>query len=984
MIGLRDRLRTITGGAAATPVLVLAGLNLVDEFDRSAFYALTPEIRDAFSLSDTGIGAIGVVAGAFIVATALPMGLLADRFHRVRLSAAAALLWSTMSIATGLAPALWALVIVRLLAGAGRTANEVLHPSLLGDYYEPRTLPQVFKLHRLANPLGITSAILAGFIGAQLGWQWAFILLAIPTFPLLLALLRLSEPARGATIDPEHAAQADELGAIPFAEARRRLYGIRSLKRTWITSFLIGTGAISIGQLLVLYFEQVYAFGPTARGLVTFLWGAGTVMGLFVGGSLATKAITTDNEPTLALINARSAFVFALSLWLTAGAPWAALALVGAFGVGIGTGLFQPAYYALVGRIAPARIRSQAYAWAIVHVATGALVGIVFFEIGDTQGYRLSLSILAVVVVAAGLVARSAAAFVRRDMEQADMSLATAAELRAELETTGSRALLTCRSVEVAYGPVQVLFGVDLEVRQGEIVALLGTNGAGKSTLLKAISGLVPARGGAIYFDGSDITHADGNRTAAMGIAHVPGGKAIFPTLTVREHLRLAGWLEDDDAHVAQSTQEVFELFPVLGDRREQLAGNLSGGEQQMLGLAMAFITRPKLLIIDELSLGLAPTIVADLLEVVRRFRERGAAVLLVEQSVNVALTLAERAYFLEKGEVRFDGPTAELLDRGDILRSVFLRGAAAGTPTADVDASGGMGAPSGNGQATSAPRDDTIELAAVTPATAVLEVSNVTKAFGGIVAISDASLRLHDREILGIIGPNGAGKTTLFDLISGFVAPDAGTITLAGTDITGVSPHQRARLGLGRSFQDARLVPSLSVAENLALGLDRHLEHHDHLASMLRLPAIVRLEEDVAWTVEDLVELMGLGAYRDKLVRELSTGTRRVVDLAMMIGHDPDVLLLDEPSSGIAQRETEALGPLLRRIQAEAGCAMLVIEHDMPLITAVSDRMVAMDLGRPIAEGTPDDVTRDDHVVTSYLGGDLAAIRRSGAVTPA
>ena len=982
MSRVRDRLKTATGGAAVTPVLVLAGLNLVDEFDRSAFYALTPEIRDAFALSDTGIGAIGVVAGAFIIATALPMGLLADRFNRVRLSAGAALLWSTMSIATGLAPALWALVIIRLLAGAGRTANEVLHPSLLGDYYEPRTLPQVFKLHRLANPLGITSAILAGFIGATLGWQWAFFLLAIPTFPLLLALLRLPEPARGATIDPQNAAQPNDLGTIPFAEARRRLYAIGSLKRTWITSFLIGTGAISIGQLLVLYFEQVHRFGPTARGFVTFLWGAGTVAGLFVGGSLASRAINDDDEPTLALINARSAFTFALSLWLTAGAPWVALSLVGAFGVGVGTGLFQPAYYALVGRIAPARIRSQAYAWAIVHVATGALVGIVFFEIGDTQGYRLSLSILAAVVVVAGLVARSAAAFVRRDVEQADMSLATAADLRADLEATGHRALLTCRSVEVAYGPVQVLFGVDLEVHEGEVVALLGTNGAGKSTLLKAVSGLVATRGGAIYFDGADITHADGNRTAEMGIAHVPGGKAIFPTLTVREHLRLAAWLENDQDLVKQATQEVFELFPVLHDRQEQLAGNLSGGEQQMLGLAMALITRPKLLIIDELSLGLAPAIVADLLTVVRRLRERGSAVLLVEQSVNVALTLAERAYFLEKGEVRFDGPTAELLDRGDILRSVFLQGAAGQLATPQP--SGQAAGPSGNGQATPSPSDETIELPPAPVATVALEVANLTKFFGGIVAISDASLQLHDGEILGIIGPNGAGKTTLFDLISGFLTPEAGTITLAGTDVTRTAPQHRARLGLGRSFQDARLIPSLSVAENLALGLDRHLIHHDHLASMLRLPGIVRLEEDVAWTVEDLVELMGLGAYRDKLVRELSTGTRRVVDLAMMIGHDPSVLLLDEPSSGIAQRETEALGPLLRRIQRETGCAMLVIEHDMPLITTVSDRMVAMELGTPIAEGTPDEVIRDERVVTSYLGGDLAAIRRSGAVTRA
>jgi branched-chain amino acid transport system ATP-binding protein len=156
-----------------------------------------------------------------------------------------------------------------------------------------------------------------------------------------------------------------------------------------------------------------------------------------------------------------------------------------------------------------------------------------------------------------------------------------------------------------------------------------------------------------------------------------------------------------------------------------------------------------------------------------------------------------------------------------------------------------------------------------------------------------------------------------------------------------------------------------------------------DHIASALGLPDVRELEIDVAWTVADLVELMHLGAFRDKFVGELSTGSRRVVDLAMSIAHDPTVLVLDEPSSGIAQRETEALGPLLERIRTETGCAMLVIEHDMPLITSVSDRLLALELGRVIAEGRPEDVIREPRVVSSYLGTtDSATVQRSG--TPA
>jgi branched-chain amino acid transport system ATP-binding protein len=260
--------------------------------------------------------------------------------------------------------------------------------------------------------------------------------------------------------------------------------------------------------------------------------------------------------------------------------------------------------------------------------------------------------------------------------------------------------------------------------------------------------------------------------------------------------------------------------------------------------------------------------------------------------------------------------------------------------------------------------------------------VEGLTKRFGGITAVEDVTFELKPHEILGLIGPNGAGKTTIFDMLSGLLPIDGGRIRLAGIDITHWAPDRRAAAGLGRSFQDARIFPSLTVAENIAIGLERHLPDRDHLAAVLNLPAMQQQEEDVAFTVEDLIELMGLGAFRDKFVSELSTGSRRIVDLAMAIAHDPTVLILDEPSSGIAQRETEALGPLLKRIQAEAGCAMLIIEHDMPLINSVSDEIIALELGTIICHGPPEQVMKDPAVIASYLGGDLDVIERSGART--
>jgi branched-chain amino acid transport system ATP-binding protein len=469
--------------------------------------------------------------------------------------------------------------------------------------------------------------------------------------------------------------------------------------------------------------------------------------------------------------------------------------------------------------------------------------------------------------------------------------------------------------------------------------------------------------GGTVRFDGEDITNISAVKAARKGIVQVPGGKAVFPTLTVAEHFTAGTWMfaKDDPAEVQGRIEEVLGLFPRLRERWEQMAGNLSGGEQQQLALGMAFVAKPKLLIIDELSLGLAPSVVEQLLGIVRKIHADGCPVILVEQSVNVALTIAGRAYFMEKGEVRFSGPTGELLERGDILRSVFLQGAG-----------------NGKGKASAGRARKVVDRTKP-----VLEVQDLTKRFGGITAVDGVSFTLHEGEILGLIGPNGAGKTTIFDLVSGLLPLDAGRITLRGIDVTRWGADRRAQVGLGRSFQDARIFPSMTVSENIAIGLERHLEIRDHLASALNLPAVQEMEEDVAWTVDDLIELMNLGAYRDKFVAELSTGTRRVVDLAMAIAHDPAVLILDEPSSGIAQRETEALGPLLKRIQREAGCAMLVIEHDMPLITSISDEIVALELGGVVLQDTPEKVLSDPRVVSAYLGGDLDVIHRSGTDAP-
>ncbi|MBA3744840.1 ATP-binding cassette domain-containing protein, partial [Sporichthya sp.] len=537
----------------------------------------------------------------------------------------------------------------------------------------------------------------------------------------------------------------------------------------------------------------------------------------------------------------------------------------------------------------------------------------------------------------------------------------------ADATVAGADIALGCRGIEASYGPNQVLFGVDLDVRHGEVVALLGTNGAGKSTVLRALCGLLPPSHGTTSLNGKRIDKLAPEKIAAAGLAMMPGGRGIFPTLTVSENLRLSTWLvrRDGDA-VAESRRRALELFPPLAARIDTRAGDLSGGEQQMLSMAMAMAVKPKVLCIDELSLGLAPTVVAELVDVVRDINADGVTVVVVEQSVNVALLLAERAVFLEKGRVRFSGPTGELLDRPDILRAVFL-GAAADTARTSTATSDGPSA------MTHAASDVQVD------ATPALEARGLTKRVGGITVVDGVDLVVPRGRIVGLIGHNGAGKTTVFDLLSGFLASDGGTVSLGGHDITTAPPYQRALGGLGRSFQDARLYPGLTVAETIAVALDRHPASRDPLAVALWLPAAFDVHDAVQVRVEELLETLGLTRYRDHPTGELSTGTRRIVELACVLAQEPDVVLLDEPSAGVAQREAEALVPVLRRVQSDLSCAMVVVEHDMALMANLCDSLVALETGRVIAEGTPAEVLAHPAVISSYLGTDEAFLARSG-----
>ncbi len=234
--------------------------------------------------------------------------------------------------------------------------------------------------------------------------------------------------------------------------------------------------------------------------------------------------------------------------------------------------------------------------------------------------------------------------------------------------------LLRLERVEASYGPIAALRGLDLEVRSGELVCLIGANGAGKSSTLRAVSGLLPVSRGRIVFDGREIHRLEAAEILAAGIAHCPEGRRVFPHLTVRENLELGAYVRRDRRAVAEDLERVCAHFPVLAERRRQMAGTLSGGEQQMLAIGRALMARPRLILFDEPSLGLAPTMVETTFAIIADIRRRGTTVLMVEQNAYLALRMADRGYVMETGRIVLEGPAGELL-ANDHVRRAYLGG---------------------------------------------------------------------------------------------------------------------------------------------------------------------------------------------------------------------------------------------------------------------------------------------------------------------
>jgi ABC-type branched-subunit amino acid transport system ATPase component/sugar phosphate permease len=680
-MSLKEVFRT----AGAATVALLGGLVFIDAIDTAGFSVLGPDIQKSLHMSDSTLGIVGAIGGLLLFAAAVPLGYLGDRFRRTFIVGVCSTLWATFALLTGAVQAVWQLFITRTVAGIGKANEQPVHNSLLADAYPIEGRSRIYAIHRAAQPIGlVVGPALAGGVaavaGGSAGWRWSFAILAIPAGVLGIAAFVLREPKRGGREQMAVlGAELDGADELPIAvgAAFARLKKVKTFYY-----LLVALGALGFVLFTAPIYQNIilknhFHLKAGGRGLVGSIAAIGGVIGAVIAGARSEKLFRRRPESALILCGVLIAML-AVTVPLALFIPLPGYVALNVITQGLIFGAFVPVT-AVVAAVMPYRLRSVGFATVGLYLSLiGGLGGAILVGgLSGPMGARGALALVAPPAsILGGLLIMYGARFVRQDIAAAAAEIIEERDEIERMASGGQLAALQVRNLDFSYGSLQVLFNVSIDVWEGEVLALLGTNGAGKSTLLRAISGLGLADRGVVRVNGRTITFSDPGTRVRLGVVQVPGGRAVFPTLTVAENLMAGAYTFIWDRKRVQARfDEVLSIFPILAERIDQPAGTLSGGEQQMLALATALLLDPKILLIDELSLGLAPVVVAQLIEIVGKLKEQGLTMVIVEQSVNVALSLADRAVFMEKGEVRFEGPAAELLERDDLVRAVFLGG---------------------------------------------------------------------------------------------------------------------------------------------------------------------------------------------------------------------------------------------------------------------------------------------------------------------
>jgi len=674
------------GGGAATFVVLMI-LNSLDELQTAAIAVLAPDIRDTFGVSDGTITFIASSSGAFVVLGAIPMGWAADRMRRIPIIGWASIVFAAMVTLSGMAVNAFSFFWARFGVGIAKANTIPVHSSTIADTYPIGIRGRIGAIDKgMGRLIAVISPILVGGIAAIAngpgevdGWRWTYYLLGIPVAIAAIAAFFLKEPQRGRWEKEDVLGESfteDDPLPVSMDAAFSRLMRIKTVKSVVVGFSALGFGLFTAPVLENLWLEDKFGLESFERGAWATAAGLFTVLSLVYVGPKFDRLWRENPTRTLHMIGALIGFsaIFKPIQWAMPTVPlFIAFSIPTLVMLNTAFAMVSPVMQAIV----PYRLRGSGTALITLYIffigGTGG--GLISFMFADSWGPRVTTLVLTIPsAVLGGWIMYRGARHVRHDLSLNVQELFDEQDEQRRTSGDGEVPALQLNNIDFSYGPVQVLFDVAFEVKKGETLALLGTNGAGKSTILRVISGLGIPQRGVVRLGGRTVTYTSPQLRSRLGIQQLPGGNGVFPDMTVRQNLVMGSYIHrSDSVDVERRIASVLELFPDLERRQDQRASSMSGGQQQMLALARVLLHEPEILLIDELSLGLAPTVVQDLLEVIERLQERGQTIILVEQSLNVALSIADRAIFLEKGEVRFAGSAQELLERDDLARAVFL-----------------------------------------------------------------------------------------------------------------------------------------------------------------------------------------------------------------------------------------------------------------------------------------------------------------------
>jgi ABC-type branched-subunit amino acid transport system ATPase component/predicted MFS family arabinose efflux permease len=668
-------------------MMVVLGLMIsLDQFTLNAVQTIEPELRRTFHISSGSAVFITSASSLFYVLGAIPLGWLGDRMKRVPIVGVAGILAAVFTMLIGLSVNSFMFFWMVAATGIAKANDIAVHPPLLADNYPIGIRARMSAIMNIGQQvLGNLGPALVGVIavavGGTEGWRWAFIILAIPGLIVAFAAFFMKEPPRGQfekddvlgeVIEDEHPAQ-------PSMEAAfGRLKKIATI-RTSIAAFAaLGFGIFALGSLQVLYLnDTLHVTNIAHRGIVLSIAGFVAVPFLYPVGAYFDRLYRRDPSKALVLVGLLilPSAIFTPLQFSTHSVTWFVI-------WGIPQAVLTACAFAMVTpvlqAVCPYRLRGLGVAMGVMYVVfIGGFAGAILADFfTNALGVRGAVMVLAIPTSIIGsLMLMNGARFIRHDLSLVVEELLEEQEEARKRAAEGARTpVLQVVNIDFSYGSVQVLFDVNFEIHKGECVALLGTNGAGKSTILRVISGLEVPERGVVRQNGRNITYVAPEQRVRRGIVQLPGGKGVFPSLTVQQNLAVSARLHGGtNQEIDERIQRVLTIFPELESHLGQPARSLSGGQQQMVALARVLIHDPDVLLIDELSLGLAPVVVQRMLEVVDTLKQRGQTMIIVEQSLNVALAIADRAIFLEKGEVKFEGDAHELAARDDLARAVFF-----------------------------------------------------------------------------------------------------------------------------------------------------------------------------------------------------------------------------------------------------------------------------------------------------------------------